>query len=181
VSFLVGGIYAFSSKRSEGSEARKEKRDEAVKGEVARYKKADKKRKKESRRQDNEQQVSPAKQNIKQAMDAAEALVVNLNKAQRKKAVGKAKELIAHIDKARGNLQFLRGKRKGDDREALTTMLQELQALQQELLGAVRFPKKIIGGSKDDWDTAVATSLNVVKKIPAKLGNVWKGLESFHK
>jgi len=126
--------------------------------------------------------VSPMKENLKDAIEAAEDTWKHLNSAERKKAYHRIDDIKDHIEKAVRNLQLLRRNLNDTEKDTVTKMIHELHAAEETFLREVKgkLPKRIITATKAEWDAAVAAAAPEIRNLLGSLGNAWKNLEQFH-
>ncbi len=143
-------------------------------------KEAETKQKKEKERK--RLNVSPIKENLVEAIEAADEVFSLLGKARtehdRSKIINLIKRFNQEMDRAGRNLRVLRRKLEGTERNYITERITELEVIQEQINNCrTRLPKMSPAFRQQVQSLGIP---KVVKDVRALCHNLWNKIEQFH-
>ena len=179
--YYVVKFFLVAPPKAEDKDAEQEKRREKFKGwiEDQDKKKKDKvKKKKDAEEKENKKNlVSPSKDNIKNALDKVEEVMIHIGNKARSKAEDSAKDADDLVDQAAKHLQVLRRKYKGAERKHVNEVIHILHAINAALKGQI---KRLPDPTHRDWSGVSRSVYDHVKNMRGSLGAAWDKLDEFH-
>jgi len=114
--------------------------------------------------------------NLKHAFEAADKVIVALDRKDPVAAIRWTKEFDEELHRAWGNLRLLRGKAKDEDKEKVKHITASVEAIRQDLVAQVtgKIPRKV----ENNWDAVVTPLRASLVHIKGSAGAIFDLIDS---